>query len=58
MAHPAQLEELTAKHKALDRQIQEELDHPGTSDLRIAELKRQKLRLKDEMMSLEETKEN
>jgi len=52
MAQPAQVDELAAKHKALERMIQEELDRPGSSDLRIAELKRRKLKLKDEMNGL------
>ena len=47
------LTELTAKHKALESQIEEELSHPGSDDLTIAELKRKKLRLKDEITRLE-----
>lgn len=52
MAQPAQADELSAKHQALERMIQEELDRPGSSDLKIAELKRRKLLLKDEMAKL------
>jgi hypothetical protein len=47
------LSELTAKHKALDVQIEEELNHPSSDDLTIAELKRRKLKLKDEIARLE-----
>jgi hypothetical protein len=36
----------------LDRKIEEELARPIADDLKIAELKRQKLRLKDEMERL------
>jgi len=52
MAHPAQVDELAAKHQALERMIQEELERPGSSDLRITELKRRKLQLKDEITEL------
>jgi hypothetical protein len=53
MSLQAHLSELTAKHKALELQIEDELSHPGSDDLAIAELKRKKLRLKDEIMRLE-----
>ena len=53
MAQPAQIEELSAKHQALERMIQDEIDRPGSSDLKIAELKRRKLQLKYEMTKLE-----
>ena len=52
MALDAHVEELTGKHRALDRQIQEETAKPSTDSLRIAELKRQKLILKDRMTRL------
>ena len=52
MALDAHLEELSEKHRALDRKIEEELARPTSDDLKIAELKRQKLRLKDEMERL------
>ena len=53
MAQPAQVDELSAKHDALERMIQEEIERPGSSDLKITELKRRKLRLKDEIAELE-----
>jgi len=52
MPHPAQVDELAAKHQALERMIQEEVQRPGSSDLKIAELKRRKLLLKDEIAEL------
>jgi len=52
MALDAHLSELSEKHRALDRKIEEELARPTTDDLMIAELKRQKLRLKDEIERL------
>jgi hypothetical protein len=52
MAVDAHIEELSGKHRALDRLIQEESAKPSSDDIRIAELKRQKLLLKDRMMRL------
>jgi len=53
MSLQTHLSELTAKHKALDSQIEEELAHPSSDDMTIAELKRKKLKLKDEITRLE-----
>jgi hypothetical protein len=52
MALDAHLVELSEKHRALDRKIEEELARPISDDLKVAEWKRQKLRLKDEMERL------
>jgi hypothetical protein len=52
MALDAHLEELSEKHRALDRKIEEELARPTSDDLKITEWKRQKLRLKDEIERL------
>ncbi len=46
------LTELERKHQALEREIQDALAHPGTDDMRLAELKRRKLQLKDEITKL------
>jgi hypothetical protein len=35
-----------------EREIQDALTHPSTDDLRLAELKRKKLQLKDEIAKL------
>ena len=48
-SHIAELEE---KHQKLEAEIQEELQHPGSSSLHIMELKREKLRIKDQLESL------
>jgi hypothetical protein len=53
MSLQAHLSELNAKHQALETQIEEALLHPSVDDLRIAELKRKKLRVKDEISRLE-----
>jgi hypothetical protein len=43
------LAELARQHKALEQEITEALGHSSTDDLKIAELKRRKLKLKDEI---------
>ncbi len=46
------LEDLQQRHQALENEISEALTHPSSDALLIAELKRRKLLLKDEMMRL------
>ena len=53
MSLQAHLSELAAKHKALESELADALAHPATSDAEIAELKRKKLRIKDEISQLE-----
>ncbi len=52
MALQSHIEELSEKHRALEKKIEQELASPGSSDLTITELKRQKLKLKDEIEKL------
>lgn len=52
MALEARLRELDNRHRKLDRTIETETNSPSASDLRIRELKRQKLRLKEEIEGL------
>jgi hypothetical protein len=52
MAVEARIRELGSRHKSLEDAIQDELRRPVADDLRLKELKRQKLRLKEEMESL------
>ncbi|MGZ8364280.1 MAG: YdcH family protein [Caulobacteraceae bacterium] len=52
MAMDARIRELDSRHQTLDRQIQEELSHPAADDLRVRELKRKKLRLKEQIEGL------
>lgn len=52
MALDAHLDELSHKHRALDRKIEEEQGRPTVNEFKIAEWKRQKLRLKDEIERL------
>jgi hypothetical protein len=46
------LAELERQHQALEDEIAEALAHSSTDDLKIAELKRRKLVLKDEIERL------
>ncbi|EAQ34984.1 hypothetical protein NB311A_11005 [Nitrobacter sp. Nb-311A] len=52
MAIQAHLAELERKHRILDSELHDALRHLSTDDLRIAELKRRKLMLKDEIERL------
>ena len=54
MALDARLVSLSEKHRELDRRIDEEQERPTADPLKIAEWKRQKLHLKDEMERLRE----
>jgi hypothetical protein len=44
--------ELERKHRALEREIQDAMCHPSTDGTKIAELKRRKLQLKDQISKL------
>jgi hypothetical protein len=48
------LAELEQRHRALEDEISEALHHPSSDGLAIAELKRRKLQVKDEMMRLQQ----
>ncbi len=52
MTVDAHIEELRKKHEALSAEVEEAQRHPGSSDLEIAELKKQKLKLKEEIQRL------
>jgi hypothetical protein len=52
MAIEARIRELDARHRSLEMAIEDEMSHLSSDDLRVRELKRQKLRLKEEMESL------
>jgi hypothetical protein len=53
MSLQAHLDELHAKHKALEADLADAIAHPASSDAEIAELKRKKLKIKDEITKLE-----
>ncbi|MEJ2375345.1 MAG: DUF465 domain-containing protein [Pseudolabrys sp.] len=52
MSLQSHLAELEKKHEALEQEITECLTHPAVDDLRIVELKRKKLQVKDEIERL------
>lgn len=53
MSLQTHLSQLVRKHEALEREIHEAIHRPSSSDQHIAELKRRKLQLKDEMNRLQ-----
>src|SRR5947208_2579710 len=53
MTLQSHLAELERRHKAIDRQVEEEKLHPACDTLKLAELKRKKLQIKDEMARLQ-----
>jgi hypothetical protein len=55
MATSANLAELAQQHRMLEDQLAEALQHPSTDDFTLAELKRRKLQLKDQMARLKIT---
>ncbi|GAA0575506.1 YdcH family protein [Rhizomicrobium electricum] len=52
MALQGHIEELSEKHKKLEELIEDEMTHPDWNEYRVAALKKQKLRLKDEIEKL------
>ena len=48
----AHIEELTEKHQAIHRQIELEMSRPLVDSLKVSELKRRKLRLKEKIEKL------
>jgi hypothetical protein len=49
------LADLEQRHRALEDEINEILAHPAADDLKVAELKRRKLHLKDEIARLRQS---
>src|SRR5439155_11035742 len=49
MSIQAHLAELERRHQALENEISEALTHPSADDLKVAELNRRKLEVKDEI---------
>lgn len=52
MSVSSHLDELRRKHAVLEQKIKTELRSAGSDDLQITEMKREKLRLKDEISRL------
>ena len=53
MSLSSHLQELRKKHQSLSNAVEQAQAAPGVDDLRIAELKKQKLRLKEEISKIE-----
>ena len=53
MAVQEHIEALRARHLSLKQEINDENQRPHPDDIRLTELKRQKLRIKDEIAQLE-----
>jgi hypothetical protein len=54
MSLSAHVEELKRRHKVLSEEVEAAQRAPGTADERIAEMKKQKLKLKEEIQRLSE----
>jgi hypothetical protein len=52
MAVEARIRELGSRHQSLERMIQDEVSRPISDDVKLKELKRKKLKLKEEMEAL------
>jgi hypothetical protein len=52
MSLQSHLTELERRHEALDREIAKEGVHPAVDEMKLAELKRRKLQIKDEITKL------
>lgn len=54
MSLDGHLQELRRKHQTLENEVERAIKSPAFDDLALAELKRKKLRLKDEISQLTE----
>jgi hypothetical protein len=54
MSIQTHLAELERRHQALEQEIHEAQTHPATDDLKLLELKRRKLQVKDEIVRLQQ----
>lgn len=54
MTTEGHIEALSRRHRDLDRQIEQERNHPSHDDLYLVALKRKKLEIKDELEKLRE----
>jgi hypothetical protein len=52
MAMQGHVQELSEKHKKLEELIETEMAHPDWDEIRVAALKKEKLRIKDELLRL------
>ncbi len=52
MSTDARIRELSERHKHLETKIESKRKHPSTPDQELHDLKRKKLRIKDEIVAL------
>lgn len=52
MSVSSHLEELKRKHETLSKQVEQEQRAPSSSDIHIADMKKQKLKIKEEIQRL------
>lgn len=57
MAMKAHLDTLTQRHQELEAAISAEMKHPSHDDSRVNELKRLKLRIKDQIQTIRQQEE-
>ena len=57
MSLQSHLAELERRHQTLEKEIETELLHPAADDIKLRELKRRKLYLKDEIEKLKHASE-
>ncbi len=55
MAVEARIRELGTRHQSLEKAIHDELSHPAVNDVKLKDLKRKKLRLKEQIEALRAT---
>lgn len=55
MASESDIRDVADKHQKLQEQIEAEMNHSAWDELRVAALKKEKLRLKDELERLRTT---
>jgi hypothetical protein len=53
MALQGHIQELSEKHKKLEERIHDEMAHPDWDEAQVAALKKEKLRIKDELLRLQ-----
>ena len=54
MSIQAHLAELERKHEALEHELSDAIAHPSVDDITLADLKRRKLQVKDEIARLKQ----
>lgn len=55
MSGQSQIESLRSQHQKLETEIASELQRPLPDEIKVTDLKRRKLRIKDEIAKLEST---